>query len=110
LRATTHSELCGGKPCWRAADTNAFKYKDAKQNTGLISRALLKSGSTGKARVQVLAKGPMLETPALPLALPVRVQLQAENGECWEARYFELGTLRNDTSRFKAEAFTPEAP
>ncbi len=35
--------------------------------------------------IAVLGHGANLPFPALPLALPVRAQLRASNGSCWEA-------------------------
>jgi len=40
--------------------------------------------------------------PPLPLTPPVRVQMQASNGECWEATY--SAPLKNDPSLFQARA------
>jgi len=33
----------------------------------------------------VKGRGAELQFPALPLTLPVRVQLRASNGSCWES-------------------------
>jgi hypothetical protein len=35
------------------------------------------------------------------LPLPVRAQLQAGNGSCWEATYSSLGAKKNDVTQFK---------
>lgn len=68
---------------------------------------LLKSGPDGKAKVMITAKGPHLTLPTFPLALPLRMQLQAPDGACWEGRYLPLGTSRYDATHFKAKAFVP---
>jgi len=44
----------------------------------------------------------LLPDPLLPLALPLRVQLQASNGECWEAVYST--SLENDAAGFRAQS------
>jgi len=43
----------------------------------------------------VHGRGPRFVSPALPLALPLRVQLQAESGACWEARFGATGVREN---------------
>ncbi len=107
FRATTRAGLCGGKPCWRTAGASSFKYKDREQTPDGLDSALLKSGPDGKAKVLVSGKGENLTLPTLPLSLPVRMQLQAENGQCWEAQYFEVGVSRNDGTQFKAKGYLP---
>lgn len=107
FRATTRAGLCGGKPCWRTAGASSFKYKDVEHTPDGLDSVLLKSGPDGKAKLLVSGRGSELALPTLPLALPARMQLQAENGQCWEAQYFEVGASRNDGTQFKAKAFQP---
>ena len=45
-----------------------------------------------------------LKPPALPLGLPLRVQLRAGNGQCWEETYSAAGTRQNGPTRFRATA------
>lgn len=54
----------------------------------------------------VKGKGDLLSLPPLPLPVPLRVQLQGENGVCFEAYYDAAGVLANDaaTGKFKARA------
>jgi hypothetical protein len=62
----------------------------------------LKAGAAGKARVGVVAKQANLPPlPALPLALPVRVQLQSQSGVCWEAVFAAAGVQKNDGTTFR---------
>lgn len=67
-----------------------------------------KSGVNGKVRVTVCGKGANRTPPALPLALPARVQLQAQNGQCWEARFDELGASKNDARLFEGRPGCPK--
>jgi hypothetical protein len=50
----------------------------------------------------VAARGDLLALPAqgVPLDLPLRVQLQTANGDCWESAF--SAALRNDGTRFQA--------
>jgi hypothetical protein len=41
--------------------------------------------------------------PALPLQLPVTVQLQGSNASCWSA-VFDAGLLENTDTAFSAQA------
>lgn len=107
LQAATRVGQCGRKPCWRATSASTFTYKDTKQTPDGIDYLFFKSGLAGKAKVDLAAKGQNLDLPALPLPLPLHVQLQGANGQCWEARYFQIGTTRNDAKHFRAKAFRP---
>jgi len=60
----------------------------------------LSAGADDQARVKVRANGPDLDASAPPVTLPLRAQLQNENGECWEATYSVAGT--NSDRRFAA--------
>jgi polyhydroxybutyrate depolymerase len=77
--------VCGGKPCWAVAKTGA-KYTNKPLTPDGLLKMSLKAGGTGRARIAVKGKGTHLLLPALPLGLPVRVQLLREDtGTCWEA-------------------------
>jgi cysteine-rich repeat protein len=79
---------CGGKPCWKRVKTKGFKYKDRELSPDGVDTVVLKSGADGRAGIIVKAKSEALGFPdALALVPPVRVQLQADTGECWEATY-----------------------
>ena len=63
----------------------------------------LKSGLPGRAKIQAKAKGANLQTPALPLLLPVTAQLvivDGESSQCWQTTF--TTTKVNDTLRLKA--------
>jgi hypothetical protein len=73
-----------------------------------LGKILLKSSVTRfKAKVVVKGSGATLPMPTLPLTLPVTLQVQATNGQCWEAAFFERGLLRNDGAQFKAKSGSP---
>jgi hypothetical protein len=95
---------CGTKPCWTASGTTGFAYKDKAGTPQGVVSVKLKAGLAGKAKVQVKGKGPLLGLPALPLAVPLRVQLQRRGGECWEAVYSSVGLVRSDSTQFKGKA------
>jgi hypothetical protein len=76
--------VCGGKPCWPKHRVG-FRFKSKSAAANGIASIDLKPGRDGKAAIAVRGQGANLRFPALPLALPVRVQLRASNGSCWEA-------------------------
>jgi hypothetical protein len=81
--------------CWKRLGTSSspkgFKYKDGFRTPEGLLGITLKAGLPGKASIAVKASRKNVRLPTLPLALPLRVQLQASNGECWEATYTEAG-------------------
>jgi hypothetical protein len=95
------ASTCGGRPCWTVSK-KGFVYRDRTLTPEGLEQIALQSGSDGKARVIVKARGERLAMPTLPLATPLRVQLQAANGECWEARYLSAGVRKNTREMFRA--------
>jgi hypothetical protein len=93
---------CGAKPCWRALKRGGFVYRSPSPNADGLTRIELIPGKTGKSRVVVRALGPNVPIPPLPAPLPVTVQLQADNGECWETTYDEAELKKNTATRFRA--------
>ncbi len=84
----THLEVpggvtCGGKPCWKSSK-KGFNYRD---KNGALDEVALVSGAAGKAKVNAKGKGAELGFGAFPLTLPIIVQLQASNEQCWSATY-----------------------
>ena len=58
--------------------------------------------AAGTGRITARGKGASLPMPALPLAVPVRVQLRRSGAStCWEAAYTSAA-LRNDAQQFRA--------
>ncbi len=97
---------CAGRPCWTALKQSGFRYKDREATPDGLTSIAVKRGEAGKSQAAVEAKGALLEPPIVPLPLPLRVQLQVENGACLVARYEASGVLDNDPARgmFKARA------
>lgn len=91
---------CGNKPCWKITSPKGVRYADPDATPEGISAMTLTAGTAGKAKVSLKGKGSTLQVPALPLALPLQVQLHGPNGICWEADY--ATALRNDGGALKA--------
>jgi hypothetical protein len=94
---------CAGKPCWKAI-AGGFKYKDKDLTPDGLSFLLEKAGAAKKAKAIVKGKGANLGVPALPLTIPVTVQLERNDDPsiCWTATYGT--TIKNQTDQFKAHA------
>jgi cysteine-rich repeat protein len=105
--ARTRAGTCGKKPCWKQLNASSLQYRDPELSPDGLHGILLKAASAGRSRVLLTGKGSALGLPTLPLPLPLRAQLQAENGRCWEGRYFDVGVQRNDGKAFKAKAYRP---
>jgi cysteine-rich repeat protein len=100
--------LCGTKPCWTGND-KGFKFKSSTGQADGIVNLTMKPGVAGKSKIILKAKGlglterPFgLPTPSLPL--PLTVQLQSENGQCWEASYQRSGVKKNAGETFDGKA------
>jgi len=96
---------CGAAPCWRS-NAKGFVYKNKARTPDGAQSLQLKSGA-GNAKLRFQGNGELLSgrpggLPTLPLGVPLRVQLQSENGACWEATF---GTpSRNEPGRFDAKS------
>jgi cysteine-rich repeat protein len=91
-----------GKPCWRAS-SSSYKYSDGLLTPDGWQLVQLKEGLVnGKAAIQFKGKGINLLPPALPLTLPVTVQVKdTANGICWDAVFTAATT--NDGTKFKGK-------
>lgn len=101
---TASGGLCDGAPCWKAVGTKGYRYKDKAGTNDGLSLLLLKSGAAGKAKVIAKASRDNLAVPALPLAMPVVVQLLVDDGvtpQCWQTTYSEI-PKKNEPAKFKA--------
>jgi hypothetical protein len=99
--------VCGTNPCWTAVNDNTFIYRDPDGTPDGVDSALLDAPVSNRRRFRVKAAGPLLSgrpygLPALPLTPPVRAQLQARDGLCWEGVYSAPG--KNTTERFIARS------
>lgn len=99
--------MCATKPCWKGFGSppgaKGYKRIDKTLVPDGIQRLQLSPGPDGKATIMLKGRGANLtDLPTLPLTLPVRAQLQALNGVCWEAAYSTFST--NDLRQFKAKA------
>jgi hypothetical protein len=92
----------GTQPCWKALSTKGFKYARKDRHPDGVTPVKLLAGVAEKAKVLVKAKGEFLPLPALPLTLPVTVQLQSAGGPCWTATY--SSAILNDGTLVKAQA------
>ena len=97
-----------GDDRWTAT-AKGFRFKTQTEANDGISLAQLHSGIAGKAKAKMKGKGALLSNrpyglpvPALPL--PLRAQLQSDNGLCLETRHDASGVVKNDSTRgiFKA--------
>jgi hypothetical protein len=92
---------CGGHPCWRTAAAG-YHYRNGRATPDGLTKVLLRAGDAGHTSVVVKGRGASLGLPALPLTLPLTIQLQEESGPCW-ASTFE-SARRNDAASFRASA------
>jgi hypothetical protein len=95
---------CAGKPCWKPTGATGFAYRDKEATPQGVLTMKLKAGVAGKAKVLVKGKGESLALPGMPLALPLRVQVQRAGGQCWEAVYSGTGVVKSDATRFVGKA------
>jgi hypothetical protein len=94
---------CGSRPCWRPIKAG-LEYRNGRATPDGFTKILLKPGGDGEASVIVKGRGDHLHLPAIPLAPPMTVQFQQEDGPCWEATYERPGVRLNQGGIFRAAA------
>jgi len=94
---------CRKKPCWKLA-TSSPRYRDRDRTPDGLDLIVPRAGAVGKAKIIVKGKGENLRLPALPLSLPIRVQLHAGTGTCWEATYSAKQFQTNTPTDFRGRA------
>jgi hypothetical protein len=98
---------CGIAPCWKGKGSPpgsaGYRYKNRLKTPDGVSTLNLTSRS---GTIKLAAKGYQLTNPGSPRPTPVDllVQLQAGNGQCWEASFSDGGVLQNAPRKFKAKA------
>jgi len=94
------------EPCWRALRQTkhgtGFKFEDPRALHDGVTDIVFKSGLGGRSSLIVKAKGSNLRLPSLPVSVPLRVQLQASDGTCWQASYTQASVSVNKDGAFSA--------
>jgi hypothetical protein len=99
---------CTSKPCWKALGrvpgTKGYRYNDKEATPDGLKQMTVTPGTDGNAKVVLKATGVNLALPILevPVPQPIKVQLQASNGTCFEATYSTSD--KNDGREFKASS------
>jgi len=95
--------VCGVRPCWRPVGFTGWQYTDPEGTPEGLRRVRLRAGAAGASRLVLKGKGPYLSLPPLgTLGLPLRTQLQASGGSCWEAVFSSQHVLRHEPEIFEA--------
>lgn len=94
---------------WRARGARGFSYSDASASAGGVSKALVKSSASGRAKAKLVAGGAELALPGafdassyLAMDPSVVAQLRTRSGACWRSEW-SAATI-NDARGFKAKA------
>jgi M6 family metalloprotease-like protein len=98
---TPAAATCPDRPCWKRQGRHAFRYRDRGARQGGLARLVLVPGSRGKADISFVARGAGLALPALPLELPLTIEVQAAHAGCWSGTFRGVGARRNDALRFR---------
>ena len=106
--AAAPTGTCDGSPCWQQVGSSSLRYKNRARTPDGVDTVLIKASRSGRLKIALRAKGPNLSnrSPALPmppLDMPLRLQLQGAEGECWEANY-SAHIMRNQRGRFAARS------
>ncbi len=103
--ATARSHECSRPPCWKAT-SRGLRYASAPNASGLTRMTLTAGASalnvTGKGSALFAPNESMPSPPSLPFALPLRAQLRASDGVCWEATFSPAGVRTNTAAKLVA--------
>jgi DNA-binding beta-propeller fold protein YncE len=90
---------CGFRSCWKQIGAGGYRYTDTERQPDGVSHFALKAGA-GTGRIKAKGAGGNIPLPDLPRTPPVRVQLQAANGNCWDSTFSAPAV--NLSTKFKA--------
>ncbi len=77
---------CGATSCWTRTQ-RLLTYRDKAGTSDGLQRLDLRPGAAGSAQIKLRARGANLTRPTLPAGLPLVLQLQSDQGGCWESRF-----------------------
>ena len=99
-------QRCGQNHCWKLRPNRTLDYSKRDALPWGAKRAIFSAGTQGKSSIYLLARGndqavgPQgLPVPALPLTLPVTVQMLVDDGantECWQVIHTTAATNQAD--------------
>ena len=97
--------ICGAEPCWEFRSGETLRYGDTEHTPDGVRKVLLRSARR-RGRITVRASGDLLANrpfgvPPLPLALPVRAQVQARDSSCFDVEF--TTAVANNATRFVAQ-------
>jgi hypothetical protein len=81
-----------------------MRFRDPAHRHGGVERIDVRAGRAGQARVTVRAMGARLDVPPPPMELPLRFQLQASTGVCWESVFSQSGARRNAVGFYRGRS------
>jgi hypothetical protein len=94
---------------WDDKDPKGWKYKDKQGAFDGVQKVQLKTGTAGKSKAQVKAKGSNIPTPAPFNAVEffdadpnVTVQLVNDEGKCWTTEF--ATATKNEVDQYKAKS------
>ena len=100
------SGTCALKPCWSVRGSTPgrrkLKYYDPGRRPDGLVKLEVKESLVDEAAIKARGQDQFIIMPALPLTPPVRVQLQAASGICWDATFSV--PQDNDAAQFKARS------
>jgi hypothetical protein len=91
---------CTGTACWKPKGATGLKFVDRQRAHDGVKALVLKSGDEGRPKIVLKAGSENLLDLPLPLALPITVQLQASNGECWGSAFSSAGVRTSTDAKF----------
>jgi len=84
-----------GRPCWQSS-RHGYTFRDRGRSQYGMEKISLRAGK-GRISAKLSGRGAAMPLPALPLYVPLTVQLVSSEGRCWSATYTKLKGNNLDT-------------
>ena len=107
------SGVCPAKDCWRqlgGSPPRGYKYRDPESHQGGVSKISLVGGRPGRDKIQIKAKGALLDLPSPVSATAmfhqdqeVTVQMVNSAGFCWESVFSPADVSLNREDQYQAK-------
>lgn len=98
-------ECAKGAPCWKPIRTTkkkagGWRFADTSGRHDGVNAMVFEAGANGATSLSVRASGAALRLPSSPVSLPLRVQLQTSDGQCWQAFHLPGSASKNEDGVF----------
>jgi uncharacterized delta-60 repeat protein len=95
---------CGTRPCWKASSRPGFQFFDRDRSSSGVQRFSILAGDDGESEIQLKAgRENLVDMSLITHTDWLIVQVERENGACWQATHAADGRWNNGKKFFRGQ-------